>query len=735
MSTPTPPVPARTATERTHHGDTVTDHEEWLRDAGDPAVRALVDAENAWASARTAHLEPLRERLFAEVRERTVESDVSVPAREGGWWYYRRTVEGQQHALRCRVPASVAVDAGDAAWEPPVLGEDGGPLRGEQVMVDGNVEAQGHPFFALGAASVSPDGRLLAWSSDVSGDERFTLRIRDLTTGADLADEVPGVFYGATWAADSATVLYTVIDDAWRPHEVRRHTVGAPVAQDVLVHREDDERYWLDVGRTRSGRYLVLAAGSKTTSEVWLLDADDPAGTPRSVAGRRTGVEYEVEHAVLGGRDALLVLHDDGARDFELSLLAADGDGYGDPATAHQRWQPVVAHEAGRRLEDVDAFAGHLALSYRRDALPRVGVMDVAADGTLGALREVEAPSALSVTAVGANRCFGTPLLRLGRTSFVLPASVVDLRVADGSLTVRRTTRAPGYDPSLYTEERTWATAPDGARVPVSVIARADVARDGSAPGELYGYGSYEISVDPSFSPSRVSLLDRGVVHAVAHVRGGGEMGRAWYDEGKQLAKANTFIDFVAVAEHLVAGGWVDGQRLVASGRSAGGLLVGAALNLAPQLFAGVLAGVPFVDPLTTMLDETLPLTITEQEEWGDPIRDADVYALIKGYSPTENLPGSHGPVTGRLPAVLATTSLHDTRVSYVEPAKWVARMRALWPGGAPATLLRTEVDGGHGGRSGRYEAWRERAWEDAWVLDVLGLAGPAPVGAQVQGG
>ena len=721
-----PPVARRVDVERTHHGDVVVDGYEWLRDAADPAVTAHLEAENAWAAARTGHLEGLRQTLFEETRGRTQEADVSVPAREGGWWYYRRTVEGGQHALMCRLPATEdgAADDGAAGWEPPALPEDGSAPDGEHVMLDGNALADGHPFFALGAASISPDGALLAWSQDVVGDERFTLRVRDLATGEDLADEIPGVAYGATWAADSRTVLYSVVDDAWRPHEVRRHAVGTPSSADAVVLREDDDRFWLDVGRTRSGRHLVLAAGSKTTAEVWLLDADHPDGTPASVAGRRTGVDYHVEHAVIGGRDVLLVLHDDGAVDFELSVLSADdGGGYGDPATAPQRWTTLVAHEAGRRLEDVDAFAGHLALSYRRDALPRVAVMTVSADGDVGEPREVEGPSALGVTAVGANRVFDAPLLRLGQTSFVLPATVVDLTVADGALAVRRTTPVPGYDASLYSEERTWARAADGTRVPVSVVARAGTARDGTAPGELYGYGSYEHSIDPSFSASRVSLLDRGVVFAVAHVRGGGEMGRRWYDDGKQAAKNNTFTDLLAAAEHLGADGWVDPARLVLSGRSAGGLAVGAALNLAPGLFAGAVAGVPFVDPLTTMLDESLPLTVTEQEEWGDPIRDAGVYALMKGYSPYENLPGSDGAAPDHLPAVLVTTSLHDTRVLYVEPAKWVARMRELWPGAAPATLLKTEMDGGHGGRSGRYERWRELAYENAWTLDVLGLA------------
>ncbi len=736
-SASTPPVAPRVEVERCHHGDVVVDHHEWLRDADDPRVRELVDAENAWAQARTAHLEPLREQLFAEVRDRTQESDLSVPSRDGAWWYYRRTVQGQQYALLCRVSAA------DDGWDPPALPADGGALAGEQVMVDGNVEAErlggssDSGFFALGAASVSPDGQLLAWSVDTTGDERFTLRVRDLVTGADLPVGIAGLGHGATWASDSRTLLYSAVDDAWRPFEVRRHVVGEGSpdgAGDTVVLREDDERYWLGVGRTRSGRYLVVSSGSKNTSEVWLLDAggvDAPPSTePRSVAGRREGVEYGVEHAVLpaggdgeGVRDVLLVLHDDDAPDFALAALDADGvlEGMHDPATAHERWSTLVAHEPGRRLEDVDAFAGHVALSWRREALPRVAVLTVDAASPTGLSEPVEldAPAALASTGLGQNPSFASPLLRVGQTSFTTPARVVDVEVATGTALLRKEVPVRGgYDPSAYAEERTWATAPDGTRVPVSVVRRADVARDGSAPGYLYGYGSYEVSIDPYFSVSRLSMLDRGVVFAVAHVRGGGELGRRWYEEGRLAAKANTFTDFVAAAEHLGRDGWVDPARLVASGGSAGGLLVGAALDLAPQLFAGVVAAVPFVDPLTTMLDESLPLTVPEQEEWGDPIRDAAAYALIKSYSPVENLPAPEA-----LPRVLATTSLHDTRVLYVEPFKWVARMRAQADDGAPQVLLKTEVEGGHGGRSGRYEAWRERAWEDAWALDVLGLA------------
>lgn len=729
-----PPVADRERVERSHHGDVVVDEHEWLRDTDDPRVRALVDAENAWAAARTAHLEPLREQLFDEVKGRTQESDLSVPSRDGAWWYYRRTVEGQQYGLLCRV----AVAGGGASWDPPVLPEDGSALPGEQVVLDGNVEAPrlgGEAFFALGAASVSPDGQLLAWSTDTTGDERFTLRVRDLVTGADLDVAVPGVGHGATWGSDSRTLLYSAVDEAWRPHEVRRHVVGvsSPDGEgDAVVLREDDERYWLGVGRTRSGRFVVLSSGSKTTSEVWLLDAGGLDRAPGeqlfSVAGRREGVEYQVDHA---GGDRLLVLHDDGAPDFELVQLDAAEvlSGEADPATAHERWRVVVAHQEGRRLEDVDAFAGHVALSWRREATPRVAVLRVQPDGTLGAPVEVASPAALASSSVASNPSFEAPLLRLQQTSWTTPTRVVDLDLSggpsDGEVLLRRQTPVlGGYDPADYVEERTWATAPDGVRVPVSVVRRTSVAAAGEpAPGYLYGYGSYEVSLDPWFSASRLSMLDRGVAFAVAHVRGGGEMGRHWYDDGKLTRKPNTFTDFVAAAEHLGAAGYVDPARLVASGGSAGGLLVGAALNLAPHLFTGVSAAVPFVDPLTTMLDESLPLTVPEQEEWGDPIRDAAAYALIKSYSPVENLPGAGAEAWRTWPRVLVTTSLHDTRVLYVEPFKWVSRMRLLSGDGAPQVLLKTEVDGGHGGRSGRYEAWRERAFEDAWALDVLGLA------------
>lgn len=736
-----PPAAARVPVERTHHGDTVTDSYEWLRDPDDPAVLEHLRAENAWAAARTDALAPLREALFEEVRARTQESDLSVPSRDGGWWYYSRTVEGAQYGLVCRAPSGPDPVEGAAdevaAWTPPA-GAPGEPLPGEQVLLDANAEAAGHAFFALGAVTVSPDGQRLAWTCDTTGDERYVLRVRDLATGTDLPDGVEGTSGAAVWAADSATLLTLRVDAAWRPHQVLRHRVGAPAGSEEVVHTEDDERFWLGVHRTRSREHLVITSGSKTTAETWVLRADDPSGSPALLLARREGVDHAVEHAVVGGVGRFLVLHDDGAEDFRLDLTPDDAAPAADPGL----WTPVLPHVPGTRLEHVEAFAGFLAVGYRRDGLPRVGVLPLLPAGPdrpagldgpgggggaapLGELAEVAFDGPLSSAHLLGGRTFDQPVVRLAHTSFTTPSGVLDLHVATGALHLRRRTPVPGgYDPADYEEHRTWARSPDGTAVPVSVVARAGTPRDGTAPGVLYGYGSYEASTDPSFSPSRLSLLDRGVVFAVAHVRGGGELGRHWYEDGRREHKPNTFADFVAAADHLVEQGWVDGARLVAWGGSAGGLLVGAALNLAPSRFAGAVAAVPFVDPLTTMLDESLPLTVIEQEEWGDPIRDPGAYAVIKGYAPYDNV------AAVAMPPVLVTTSLHDTRVAFTEPAKWVARLRELDPTGsrAPGVLLRTELDGGHGGRSGRYEAWRERAYEQAWALDVLGATAlPAP--------
>ncbi|WP_200170810.1 S9 family peptidase [Tomitella cavernea] len=705
-----PPAAPRRPHRRTHHGDVFVDDYEWLRDKDAPEVRAHLEAENGYTDGRTVALSPLRDAVFDEIRSRVQETDLSVPVREGHWWYYSRTVEGRQYALYCRAPAA----AGD--WTPPEL-SPGVAVPGEQVLLDGNAEAEGHEFFALGSFVVSDDGSLLAFAVDTAGDERYTLRIKDLRSGELLGDEIPGTFPGAVFSPDGRYVFYPTVDDAWRPDTVWRHRVGTGRDDDVQVFTEPDERYWLGIGVTRSRRYLVIELGSKITSESWILGADDPAGEFRVVLPRREGVEYEIDHAVVHGDDSLLILHNaDGAQNFTLAWAPVD-----DPA----RMTDVLAHREDVRLEQVDAFAGHVAVGYRSGAIPRIGVMAVTEAG-FGGLREIDFGEELYSAGLGATSEWGSPLLRVGQTSFITPARVYDYEFATGTLHLRKQQpvlpdpSGRAFDPADYEQKREWATAPDGTRIPVSVIRRlpAPGAAVDPAPTLLYGYGSYEISVDPEFSIARLSLLDRGMVYAVAHVRGGGEMGRRWYDDGKQLAKRNTFTDFVACAQHLVDTGRTTPAQLVAEGGSAGGLLMGAVANMAPELFAGILAVVPFVDPLTSILDPSLPLTVIEWDEWGDPLHDPEVYRYMKTYSPYENVEAR------QYPAILAVTSINDTRVLYVEPAKWVARLRAVVaPVVSEKILLKTEMAAGHGGVSGRYDKWRQVAFEFAWVLATAGAA------------
>jgi len=713
-----PPVAKQVPTKRTHHGDTVVDPYEWLRAKDDPEVVAYLEAENAYAEQETAHLEGLRNAIFDEIKSRTLETDLSVPTRRGSWWYYSRTLEGKQYAIHCRCAIADATD-----WTPPSL-EPVAEVEGEQVLLDGNAEAEGHEFFSLGTFDISTDGHLLAYATDTVGDERFTLRFKDLRTGERLPDEVPNTFYGGTWSLDGTTYFYLTVDDAWRPYRVWRHRLGTPASEDEVVYEETDDRFWVSVGLTRSRKYLVVAAGSKITSELRVLDADQPEGELRVVAPRRIGVEYSLEHAVVGGDDRFLILHNDDAENFALAEAPVDTPG-------PEHWRPVLEHRLDTRLESVDAFAGHLVLSYRRDALTRLAVLPLT-DAGYGDEQEIEFEEELFACGPAGNPEWQQPLFRLAYASFVTPATVYDLEVATGKLVLRK--QQPvlgGYDPAGYEQHREWATAPDGTRVPISVVCRKGTPRDGSAPAMLYGYGSYETSIDPSFSVSRLSLLDRGMVFAVAHIRGGGEMGRAWYENGKTLTKVNTFTDFVAAARHLSEQRWTSSDRLIAYGGSAGGLLVGAAVNLAPDAFAGVLAVVPFVDALTSILDPSLPLTVIEWDEWGDPLHDPEVYTYMKGYTPYENIRAT------AYPPILAMTSLNDTRVLYVEPAKWVARLRATTSDDSPV-VLKTEMSAGHGGVSGRYEAWKETAYLYSWALDVAGaphepLTRPEPAGSPAE--
>ncbi|GIH96631.1 S9 family peptidase [Planobispora siamensis] len=690
MSIETPPTAKKVPSERVHHGDTVVDDYAWLMAKDDPETIAHLEAENAYTQHTTAHLKPLQETIFQEIKGRTLETDLSVPTRKGDWWYYSRTEEGKQYGIQCRVPAD--------GETPPDLKADES-LPGEQILLDGNELAGDSDFFAIGTSAVSPDGTLLAYSVNFTGDERFTLKVKNLVTGETLPDEIPGIFYGGAWAADGSTFFYTTVDEAWRPDKVHRHVIGTPAADDVLVYEETDERFWIGIGLTRSERYLVLSAGSKITSEVRILEADDPTGEFRVVRPRKTGVEYGIDHA----GDRFLILHNRNAENFEVATAPIE-----DPGT----WTPLVEHREDTRLLDVEAFASHIVVHFRRDGLTGIRVLPTEGgtdrDALLAAAYEIPFPEPIYDVAPSGNPEFVTGRLRLGYASMITPPSVYDFDLRSRELILlKRRPVLGGYDPDDYEQFREWATASDGTRVPISIAVKKGTERP--APTVLYGYGSYEISIDPSFSVARLSLLDRGFVFAIAHVRGGGEMGRRWYEDGKFQHKKNTFTDFVACAEHLKATGW--SSSVVARGGSAGGLLMGAVANLAPELFAGVVAEVPFVDPLTSILDPSLPLTVIEWDEWGDPLHNPDVYHYMKSYSPYENVSGQV------YPPILAITSLNDTRVLYHEPAKWVARLREVAKGGP--FLLKTEMGAGHGGRSGRYDSWREEAFTLSWILDT----------------
>ena len=703
------PRPARRDTTRTHHGDTVVDPYEWLRDKEDPEVIAHLEAENAYADARTAHLAALRERLVEEFVGHTQETDLSVPVRRGDWWYITRTTAGDDYPAFTRVAEREGLPRG-AGGVP--AGEPGVLLPGEQMLLDAQAAAQGKEFFSLGGMTPSPRHDLLAHAVDTAGDERFTIVVTDLGTGEVIDESVTGTGYGLAFSADQQWLFYARVDDAWRQHQVWRHRIGGDPAADELVLEEADERFMIWFERSRDGRALVLQSTSTTTAEAWLLDLEDPTAAPRLAGGRRDGVDYAIEWA----GDRLLVVHNDGTEGFALAEAPLD-------AADSAAWTPLLEAGEGERLMAVESFADHVALELRAAGLAAVRVIPRRPDGSLDVASawDLTHGGELDAVELDTNPAWDTPVLRYQLTSLLTPATVAQVDVASREHTELRRTPVPGYDPALYRERRLWATAADGTAVPISLVARADVPADGTAPGYLYGYGSYEVSIDPSFVPTRLSLLDRGVVVAIAHVRGGGEMGRAWYEHGKLLEKKNSFSDFVAAAEQLVTDGLVAPDRLAAEGRSAGGLLMGAVANLAPERFRAIIAGVPFVDALTTILDPSLPLTVGEWEEWGDPLHDPEVYAYMKEYTPYENVRAVE------YPAIFASTSLNDTRVFFVEPAKWVARLRETVTSDQEARpiLFRCEMVAGHGGRSGRYRKWEQRADELAWLLDQLGATQP----------
>jgi oligopeptidase B len=702
-----PPLAEPRPVTSEHHGRRRTDEYDWLRAKGTPEVTAYLEAENAWTAAATDHLGALREAIFGEVKARTKETDLSVPSRNRGWWYYGRSFEGREYGTSCRVPVRDEDD-----WTPPAPDEDAGPDRPA-------LPGEEHDFYSVGGVTVSPDTTLLAYSADTVGDERYVLQVKDLTTGELLPDRIEGVLGGGVWSPDGRDLYYCTVDESWRRDKVWRHRLGS-TDPDELVFHETDERFWVGIGRSRTQRFLVIASASKNTAENRYLDCADPDAEWVVFHSREEGLQYGLEHAVIRGEDQFLVLHNHTGADFELGTTPI-------AATPPSGWAPLVPYVESVRLEDVAAYAGHLVVHQRSGGLTQLRILELGDDG-IGDDYLMNFPQDLYTVGAGGGAQFDQAVVRVHYTSMTVPSSVYDYDVRSRDLTLLKRQPVHGHHPSHYEEHRLWATADDGARIPISLVCRAGArgpeGEERPIPFLLYGYGAYELSIDPTFSVSRLSLLDRGAGVALAHVRGGGEMGRHWYDDGRLMNKRNTFSDFAACARHLVETGWTTHDRLVAEGGSAGGLLIGVLANEHADLFGGLVAEVPFVDALTSMLDASLPLTVTEYDEWGNPEADPESYDYIAGYAPYENV-GS-----GPCPPILATTSVNDTRVLYVEPAKWVARLRATAPDDRrrPEILLKTEMSAGHGGVSGRYRSWRDGAFTQAWMLDRMGLAEADPL-------
>lgn len=701
MSEPhaTVPLAAKKPVVREFHGRKFVDDYEWLRDKDAPETISYLEAENAYLAANTSLLNEMTGNIYEEIKSRVKETDMSVPVRAGDWWYYGRTEEGKSYGLSCRL----RLDEGSDPWTPLTIPETGRP-EGEQVILDLNELAEGHDFLALGASSVTTSGRYLAYSVDTEGDERFDLFVKDLETGELLDDRLTGIFYGATWAGEEY-LFYQRVDDAWRPDTVWRHRIGTPEEQDVLVYREEDERYTVGVGGTRSEKFLIIESASKITSETRVCLVEGVEEGFELLWPREPGIEYSVDHAVVAGEDRWIVTHNATGPDFAVGECAV-----GELPPLRELTE-LVAHEPGTRIEGVDTYENQIVLGYRKGAIGRIAVMPLDKTRGFGEFSEIPFSEDLYSAGVGGNPEWDASVLRLSFTSFTQPAQVLDYEVATGEMTVLKEQEVRGgYDPEEYTAYRLWTQAADGTRIPVSVVHRKDLDTSRAQPALLYAYGAYESSTDPGFSISRLSLLDRGMMFVVAHVRGGGEMGRGWYDDGKLLKKKNTFTDFIDVADDLIDRGLTSPEMLVAEGGSAGGMLMGAVANMAPEKFRGIQAVVPFVDSLTSMLMPELPLTVTEWDEWGDPFHDPEVYDYMASYSGYENVAKQN------YPDILAITSLNDTRVLYVEPAKWIAKLRETATGGQ--FLLKTAMSAGHGGVSGRYEKWRETAFEYAWTVN-----------------
>ena len=678
-----PPSARRDPTVTTLHGQSLPDDYAWLKEKSSPEVIAYLEQENAYTRAVMQPTEDLQAKLYAEMVSHIKESDVSVPFRDRQYWYYSRTEQGAQYPIYCRKLGSLDAN--------------------EQIMLDVNELAAGESFMALGVVTVSDDGALLAYSTDTTGFRQYTLHIKDLQTGKVLADRAERVG-SVVWAADSATLFYSVEDEETkRQHQLYRHTVGSLQSEDALVYEETDERFNLGCGRTRDGQYLVLESASHTASEEQFLAAHTPHASWTLIEPRRDDLEYYADH-----RDGLWYIRaNDTARTFRLvtAPVATPGRAF---------WRELMAHRDDVMLEELDLFQSFAVVVERTNGLPQLRVMSYDAEGFFAdASRQIAFPEPTYSAHPHVNREFVTEAFRYGYQSLVSPTSIYEYSLQTGESKLLKELEVPGgFDRSLYASERLFAPAPDGTPVPVSLVYRKDKKGTGTNPLYLYGYGSYGYALPVGFNSNRLSLLDRGFVLAYAHIRGGGDMGKPWHDAGRLKQKMNTFTDFIAVTEYLTAHGYGDPARVAMEGGSAGGLLLGAVANLRPDLYRAVLSHVPFVDVMNTMLDATLPLTIAEYEEWGDP-NQPDAFSYMRQYSPYDNVQAKD------YPAMLVKTSLHDSQVMYWEPAKYVARLRALKTDGH-VLLLETNMSAGHGGASGRYDYLKEIALDYAFLLQEL---------------
>ncbi len=688
-----PPVARREPVEHILHGDRRVDHYAWLRQKESPDVIGYLNAENAYTDAILKPTEPFQEKLYQEMLGRIQQTDLSVPYKLRGYFYFTRTEEGKQYAFHCR--------RRDAEGAP------------EELLLDLNALAEGHSFLGLGSFDVSEDNHLLAYSTDTTGFRQYELHVKDLRTGATFPERFERVT-SVAWASDNCTFFYTVEDETTkRSHRLYRHVLGA-TEPDHLLYEETDERFRIEVERMRSGAFLILTIASHTTSEVRFLGADQPNGEFRLIAPRADNHEYYADHhpglAPNATNGLFYIRTNSGGRTFRLVTVPVS-----DPR--REFWREVIPNRPEVMVAAAEAFQTHLVLFEREDGLPYLRIVDLTADypNLLAASHRIEFAEPAYNASIGANPEFHADHLRFQYESFVTPRSIFDYDARTRERHLRK--QQPvlgGYDPSQYVSERLHATAADGTRVPLSIVHRRDTPIDGSAPLLLYGYGSYGISVPVNFSSNRLSLLDRGVVYAVAHIRGGGELGKPWHDAGRMKNKRNTFTDFIAAAEYLVAEHYTSPEKLVIEGGSAGGLLMGAVTNMRPDLFCMVISHVPFVDVLNTMLDASLPLTVGEYEEWGNP-QVAEDYFYMKSYCPYTNLERK------AYPAILVKTGLNDSQVMYWEPAKYVAKLRTLKTDSNPL-LLKVNMGSGHGGASGRYDYLREIAMDYAFFLTYLGI-------------